>query len=152
MNVVFSSRSKYSPHKIGLSSIDDSIFSQFNICLFSGNCRASLFDEDHVFWIIPFYEKSYALRTWPVRKRLVQELVTKDNKVVEVCSSAIKSTMVYIFCSPQIVIHLRLRVKVCWAQDIVTRMGTDFSRTFLEQEVSLDAETVVSEHTYDVCI
>lgn len=50
----------------------------------------------------------------------------------------------------QAVIHLRMKVKICWAQDIVARMGVNFGRTFLEQEVSLDAESIVAEHTYKV--
>lgn len=96
-----------------------------------GNCRPYVMDESAPFFIVPLYEKNYPFRIWPIRKRLVQEFVTKDNKVVEA------------------IVQLRLRAKVYYAQEIFLRMGQDFARLFLEQEVSLDTEHIVSEHTYD---
>lgn len=58
--------------------------SRSSVACVIGNYRPYLYDEDFPFFIVPFYEKAYPLRVWPVRKRLVQEFTTKDGKPVEV--------------------------------------------------------------------
>eukprot|EP00922_Rhytidocystis_sp_ex-Travisia-forbesii_P008090 GHVS01011927.1.p1 GENE.GHVS01011927.1~~GHVS01011927.1.p1 ORF type:complete len:305 (-),score=51.55 GHVS01011927.1:80-994(-) len=97
----------------------------------NGNVRHELYDDDHLFFFIPVYQKAVVIRLFPVKKRLTRICYTKDEQSVEVC------------------LQIRLQPKIAFCRDIYLRLGRDYARAFVENEAVVDIENIVRKFTYD---
>lgn len=90
-----------------------------------------IFDDKQFFFYNPLKSHPKHLRVIPVKKRLVKEFITRDKKNVEV------------------VVVLRSQPKIAYAIDIYRAFGNDYSRGFLEKEVSFDIQEVLKDYNYE---
>lgn len=83
-----------------------------------------------MFPFLPYFQKPVTVRVLPAYKKMSRILTTKDGKEVEVA------------------VKVRLQPKVAFVPEIYLRFGREFGRAFLHQELSIDLQSVVKEHTY----
>uniref|UniRef100_A0A0G4FNH7 Prohibitin n=1 Tax=Chromera velia CCMP2878 TaxID=1169474 RepID=A0A0G4FNH7_9ALVE len=78
----------------------------------------------------PLRYEPVSFRTFPIKKKLVREFVTKDKKIVEVLLQA------------------KMEPKVAYAPEIMGRFGKDYGKRYLEEELSIDLASVIRQHTF----
>ncbi|CDR95309.1 hypothetical protein, conserved [Babesia bigemina] len=103
------------PGYVGLIVRRDGSIDQFN-----NEGRIALF-------YVPFLETPVALRTTPIRKKIIERFTTKDGKQVEA------------------VIFLDLQAKLAYASHVYAVFGVNFSKGFVEKELLFDIEQVVKK-------
>lgn len=95
-----------------------------------GTVTPYLWEEQSIFPFLPYFQKPVTLRVMPAYKKMSRVCKTKDGKEVEVA------------------VRVRLQPKIAYVPEIYLRFGREFGRAFLSEELSIDVNSVVSQHTY----
>eukprot|EP00386_Alphamonas_edax_P009978 GDKI01032564.1.p1 GENE.GDKI01032564.1~~GDKI01032564.1.p1 ORF type:complete len:222 (-),score=46.75 GDKI01032564.1:133-756(-) len=100
----------------------------------NGNLKPYIYDDKMLHLYLPIYQRPVSIRVIPVKKKLIREFQTADDKPIEVLLQA------------------KLQPRIPYVPEIYLRFGRDFGRAFLEQEGIIDLTNVIKQHTYETLI